>query len=400
MARCTGVLTGRRCAGTVTRVNRVPHGAIAIRGGRDLTGERLDLHIVDGVIAVAGASWRGQVLDVTGCTVAPGFVDLQVNGAVGADLTASPDRLWDVAAAIPRFGVTSFLPTIITSPRATVDHALQVLAAGPPDGWLGARPIGWHLEGPMIAAARAGAHGVDHIVAPSAEVISGWSRDAGVAMVTLAPERAGALIVVAELVKRGVVVAAGHTDADDDAAHAAVDVGLAAVTHLFNAMAPMHHRTSTLAAAALTDLPVASSLIADGVHVDPRMLRLAWRALGADRRILISDAAAPLGAPAGRYVLAGHEVVSDGRSCRTTSGSLAGGVTGLDACVRNVVAMTGCAPVEAVAAVTESPARLLGRADLGALRPGAAGDVVVLDVNLEVVATIVAGVVLYRRTHR
>ena len=381
-------------------MNGLSHGAIAIRGGHDLTGDRLDLHIVDGVVVVAGSSWRGHVLDATGCTVAPGFVDLQINGAVGADLTDSPGRLWDVAAAMPRYGVTSFLPTIITSPPATVDHALRVLAGGPPDGWLGARPIGLHLEGPMIAPARAGAHEADHIVAPSSEVISGWSRDAGVAMVTLAPELPGALPVIGELVKRGVVIAAGHTDADGDAARAAVQVGLSAVTHLFNAMAPMHHRMSSLVAAALTDLPVAASLIADGIHVEPRMLRLAWRALGADRRVLVSDAAAPLGAPAGRYVLAGREVVSDGRSCRTTSGALAGGLTGLDTCLGNVVTATGCAPVEVVTAVTEAPARLLGRPDLGVLRPGAAGDVAVLDANLEVVATIVAGVVVYRRSHR
>jgi N-acetylglucosamine-6-phosphate deacetylase len=219
-------------------------------------------------------------------------------------------------------------------------------------------------------------------------------------MVTLAPELPGALPVIGELVTRGVVVAAGHTDADGKAARAAVEVGLSAVTHLFNAMAPMHHRTSSLAAAALTDLPVAASLIADGIHVEPRMLRLAWRALGADRRILVSDATAAMGAPAGRYALAGREVVSDGRSCRTTSGALAGGLTGLDTCLRNVITMTGCAPVEAVTAVTEAPARLLGRPDLGVLRPGAAGDIAVLDANLEVVATIVAGVVVYRRAHR
>jgi N-acetylglucosamine-6-phosphate deacetylase len=381
-------------------VNGLPHGAIAIRGGCDLTGDRRDVHIVDGVVVVAGSSWRGPVLDVAGCTVAPGFVDLQVNGAVGADLTASPGRLWDVAAAMPRFGVTSFLPTIITSPPATVDDALQVLAGGPPGGWLGARPIGLHLEGPMIASARAGAHEAGHIVAPSSEVISGWSRDAGVAMATLAPELPGALPVIDELVTRGVVVAAGHTDADGDAACAAVQRGLSAVTHLFNAMAPMHHRTSSLAAAALTDLPVAASLIADGIHVEPRMLRLAWRALGADRRILVSDGTAPLGAPAGRYVLAGRDIVSDGRSCRTASGALAGGLTGIDACLRNIIAMTGCGPAEAVTAVTETPARLLGRPDLGVLRPGAAGDVAVLDANLDVVATIVAGVVVYRRAHR
>ena len=152
-------------------------------------------------------------MDVTDCIVAPGYIDLQVNGAAGIDLTSEPERLWDVAAALPWFGVTSFLPTIITSPSEVVGRALAVLAAGPPEGWSGARPVGLHLEGPMISRERVGAHSASHVVAPSVGVIAGWSPEAGVAMVTLAPELPGALAVTAELVERGVVVAAGHSDA-------------------------------------------------------------------------------------------------------------------------------------------------------------------------------------------
>jgi N-acetylglucosamine-6-phosphate deacetylase len=322
-------------------------------------------------------------------------VDLQVNGAVGIDLTAEPAKLWDVAAALPAFGVTSFLPTIITAPRATVDRALEVLANGPPHGWRGARPIGLHLEGPMIAPARAGAHDPDHIRNPSAVDVAGWTRDGAVAMVTLAPELPGALAVIAALADRGVVVAAGHTDSTADQARSAVGAGLSAVTHLFNAMAPMHHRAPGLAGTALSDLGIVASVIADGVHVDPDVVLLAWRALGPARRILVSDAVAALGAPPGRYRLGGREIFSDGRCARTRTGDLAGGVIGLDACVRNVVAMTGCAPVDAVRAVTATPARLIGRSDLGELCPGAAGDVVVLDGDLNVVATVVAGVLVH-----
>lgn len=174
---------------------------------------------------------------------------------------------------------------------------------------------------------------------------------------------------------------------------------MGSVTHLFNAMAPLHHREPGLAAAVLGDLDIPASLIVDGLHVSPQMVRVAWRALGAERCILVSDAAAPLGAPRGRYVLAGRPVVSDGRSCRTEQGGLAGGIVGLDGCVRNLVAMTGCTAAQAVVTATANPARLLGRSDLGSVEVGASGDVVVLDADLQVVMTIVGGQVV-SRAHR
>jgi N-acetylglucosamine-6-phosphate deacetylase len=355
--------------------------------------------VVDGLVA-ADAARDARTFDVTDCTVAPGYVDLQINGAVGIDLTTDPARMWELAAALPRFGVTSFLPTIITSPPDVVVRALAVLATGPPAGWVGARPLGLHLEGPMIAPGRVGAHPAEHVVAPALGLLAGWSRKDGVAMVTLAPELPGALQVIAELVGRGVVVSAGHTDATEDEAHAAVRLGLSSVTHLFNAMAPLHHREAGLATAVLGDLDITASLIVDGLHVSPQMVRVAWRALGVDRCILVSDAAAPLGASPGRYVLGERPVVSDGRSCRTEEGGLAGGVVGLDGCVRNLVAMAGCTPAEAIGAATANPACLLGRSDLGSLDVGASGDVVVLDADLAVVLTVVGGQVAYRRAHR
>jgi N-acetylglucosamine-6-phosphate deacetylase len=381
-------------------VNETPPGSIVLRGGCDLAGGAQDVHVVDGLVTEAGAAPRVPSFDVTGCFVAPGYVDLQVNGAQGIDLTGSPELIWEVAAVLPRFGVTSFLPTIVTAPPATIDQALAAFAAGAPDGWRGARPLGLHLEGPMIAPGRAGAHATEAIALPSAGLATAWSRDAGVAMVTLAPELPGAGEVIAGLARSGIVVAAGHTDATASDARAGVAAGLTMVTHLFNAMAPLHHRTESLAAAVLSDLPIAASLIVDGTHVSPSMVRLAWRALGPERRILVSDAVAALGASPGRYRLAGIDIVWNGRSCTTTGGALAGAGLGLDACVRNVVAITECAPTDAVRAATMTPADLLGRSDLGRLDVGALGDVVVLDADLDVVMTIVGGVVVYRRGHR
>ena len=370
---------------------------IVIVGGRDPSGAPCSPAAVAGRI-VDGEPADAAPVDANGLLVAPGFIDLQVNGAAGIDLSSEPERIWEVAAALPRFGVTSFLPTLVSTPREVVERALDVLAGGPPAGWVGARPLGLHLEGPMIAPRRRGAHAVRNIVTPSSNVIAGWSADAGVAMVTIAPELPGAIGVIAELTGRGVVVSAGHTDADERVARDAVTAGVRAVTHLFNAMAPLRPRDPGLVGATLAGLAVIAGLIADGAHLHPDVLGLAWRALGPDRRMLVSDATAALGAPPGRYRLGALAIASDGaRASDPGTGRPAGSAAGLDAGVRSVIQITGCEVSEAIAAATSTPARLLGRAELGALDVGSPADIVLLDAELRVVATIVRGLVAHRR---
>src|SRR5690606_8657841 len=178
-------------------------------------------------------------IDARGLVVAPGFVDLQCNGAAGVDLTGEPERLGEVAAVLPRWGVTSWLPTIVTCAARVRRRALAALAAHTAGvaggaGGGGAVPLGLHLEGPFLAPRRRGAHDPRHLAAPSLDVFEaeGWSRAAGVALVTLAPELPGALPVVRALVERGVVVAAGHSDATAAQAAAAVAAGVSYVTHL------------------------------------------------------------------------------------------------------------------------------------------------------------------------
>lgn len=388
-------MTGAAAAATVPGVAAPSTDSLIVVGARSLNGIPVIPATAGGVFVDAfDAVVR---LDGAGLIAAPGLVDLQVNGAGGVDLSSDPEGIWDVAAVLPRFGVTRFLPTIVTAPSGVVDRALAALRAGPPVGWRGAVPLGLHLEGPMISPSRAGAHDRGLIVAPSPAAIAGWSRDAGVAMVTLAPEVPGAVEVTRMLAARGVVVAAGHTDADAACAGAAVEAGVTAVTHLFNAMAPFHHRDPGLVGAVMGGLPVTASLIADGVHLDAWALRAAWRSLGPGRRMLVSDATAALGAAPGRYRLAGAEIVSDGRVARDGTGGLAGTACGLDACVRHVVGVTGCAASEAVTAASTTPAALLGRRDLGTLRAGATADLVLLDGRLQVEATIVGGVLVHPR---
>ncbi|MGH9288161.1 MAG: N-acetylglucosamine-6-phosphate deacetylase [Acidimicrobiales bacterium] len=340
-------------------------------------------------------------LDAAGLLVVPGFVDLQCNGAAGVDVTTEPEGLWEVAAALPRWGVTAWLPTVVTSPATIRARALAALRAGPSESFGGrpfAVPLGLHFEGPFLAPERRGAHPADHLRSPDPAVVAdeGWSRRGGVALVTLAPELPHAVDVVGDLIAAGVVVSAGHSSASADQATMAIDAGITAVTHLFNAMGPLHHRDPGLAGVALTDERVRVGAIADGVHLHPATVALAARALG-ERLCLVTDAVAALGMPAGRVPLGVLEAFATDNGVRLADGTLAGSDLSLDRAVRNLMAFAGVSLPTAVAAVTASPAVLLGLDDRGVIAPGAVGDLALLDPDGEVVATVVGGRVAFDR---
>lgn len=352
-----------------------------VRGDVVLDGDR---------IAAVGASRvtsGDRRFDASGLIVAPGFIDAQLNGAHGIDVTSEPHRIGELGVHLCRYGVTAFAPTVITcSPgQRTAALAADLAGAG------GAIAVGLHLEGPMLAPGHRGAHPERWLATPSAELVDGWTRANRVAMVTLAPELPGALDVIEQLVAAGVVVSLGHTGSDAAQVAAAVQAGATAVTHLFNAMAPFGHRTPGPIGVTLADDALLAGLICDGIHVDPIAVRAAWRALGPQRCLLVTDAIAALGLPPGRHRL-GETVVDVGEGgARTTGGTLAGSVLALDQAVRNLLAFTGCSIADAVTTVTATPARLLGLADRGALVPGGRADVTLLDAELRVVATFVGG---------
>ncbi len=341
-------------------------------------------------------------LDAVGLLVVPGFVDVQCNGAVGVDITADPERLWEVAAALPRWGVTSWLPTVVTAPPVIRTRALAALRSGPPGGPDGVRPfalpLGLHFEGPFLAPERRGAHPAEHLRAPDPSLVAdeGWGRQSGVALVTLAPELPRALDVVRELVAAGVVVSAGHSSASADEATVAIDAGVTGVTHLFNAMGPLHHRDPGLAGVALSDERVRVGAIADGIHLHPATVALAARALG-DRLCLVTDAVAALGMPAGRVPLGELEAFATDEGVRLTDGTLAGSDLSLDRAVRNLVSFARVSLPAAVAAATIAPAALLGLGDRGVIRAGAVADLTLLDTSGAVVATVVGGQVAFDR---
>lgn len=297
------------------------------------------------------------------------MIDLQVNGAGGFDLTESPERLWDVGVVLRRYGATAFLPTLVSPSWSTVDRARAVLLAGPPAGYEGATPLGWHVEGPFLSPARAGAHSPAMLQRPDPGAVADWSPATGIRMATLAPELPGALDVVEALVANLVVASAGHSAATFGEARAGFDAGIRGVTHLFNAMSPLGHRDPGLPGAALADDRVTVWLIPDGLHVHPALVAIVRRAVGPDRLAIVTDAIGALGIGPGRHRLAGLVIECDETSARLPDGTLAGSVIGLDEGVRNLAAFAGCSVEEARLAVTAVPERLLaGAAQLGGRR--------------------------------
>jgi N-acetylglucosamine-6-phosphate deacetylase len=356
-------------------------GTVALTGGRVVGPfglEAADVIVSNGVITSIGPPQgrpgaTGEVLDAKGLLIAPGFVDLQCNGGYGIDLAMEPERLWELAALLPRQGVTSFLPTIVSSPPGIVDRALSAIRRRP-GGFRGAEPIGLHLEGPMLNPARRGAHVQANLRSASLALIEGWSRAAGVAMVTLAPELRGALEVIRTLRHRGVVVSAGHTDATTTEMVAALDAGVTMCTHLFNAMAPFAHREPGPVGVTLADERITAGLIVDGLHVHPTAVAAAWTALGPNRLAIVTDS------------------VATPEEARTPSGRLAGSVVPIDEAVRNLVAFTRCSSIEAVGCASTTPARLLAAAT-GRVVAGAPADLVLLTSDLYVAGVVVAGAV-------
>jgi N-acetylglucosamine-6-phosphate deacetylase len=318
----------------------------------------------------------------------PGFIDLHINGFAGVDfLTAAPDDYAIVGRALAATGVTAYLPTFVTSPLGAYESALRTVSDAADDE--GPRLLGVHLEGPFISRRWRGAHDEQYIQEPDLS-LAGRLCDAGpVRVVTLAPERPGALELVEYLGQRGIVVSCGHSDADAETAHRAFDRGARAVTHLYNAHRRWRPRDPGLAGAALVRDDVTVQAIVDDVHLAPETAYAAFLA-ARERFSLVTDAIAAAGLPEADSRLGHLNVeVRDGE-VRLPDGTLAGSVLTMDRAVANLVAK-GASLAQAVHAASRAPALLIGRPDLGRLAVGQPADIAVLDDDLGVTRTLVGG---------
>jgi N-acetylglucosamine-6-phosphate deacetylase len=342
-----------------------------------------------------------SVTDFGDGVIAPGYVDLHIHGSAGYDvMDDTAEALPAIERLLARHGVTSYFPTTVTAPLDTTLRALERLTnaiekreKGNQDGDVRAVPLGIHLEGPFICHARRGVHPPERLLPPSLNSFEKfWQAAKGrIRMMTIAPELEGAIEVIAEAARRGVCVSLGHSDADFAAAERGIAAGARHATHTFNAMRPLDHRSPGILGAVLTDARVSADIIADGVHVDPAVVKLFADAKGPENTVLITDAISANGMPDGRYRLGSFEVdVRDGKCM--AGGKLAGSVLTMDRAVRNLAAFAEWDLPCAVAAASRNPARAARIANKGTLAAGADADFVVLDPEGEVLRTFVGGV--------
>ena len=355
-------------------------GTVLLEGGRVADVDRVALE-------------ADEVHEYPDCLILPGFVDLQVNGSFGVDVATEPGRLDELSARLVATGTTSYLPTVISSPRKLYEGALPALAEAMKDG-TGAEPLGIHLEGPFINLKERRAHPAEHIVPPDEGFLNELLDLGPVRMLTLAPELKGAAELAEVAGRRGVVVSAGHSDAHFGLAYGSFDRRVAGATHLFNAMRLLHHREPGLPGAAFAHPRAVSGIIADGQHVHPQTVALALRMLGPDRLYLTTDAIAATGMGPGEYPLALRRTYLDAsRGVPTLSdGTIAGSVLTMDEAFRNVLAFTGCTVPEAARMAAATPSRLIGEGERkGRLAPGYEADVTVLAPDNLAVAAVYKG---------
>jgi N-acetylglucosamine-6-phosphate deacetylase len=331
-----------------------------------------------------------------GALLAPGFIDLQVNGGGGILLNddPSPEAMRAIARAHRHLGTTALLPTLITDSRDRMIRAIEsVRSVAGQDGVLGL-----HLEGPFINPARAGVHARERIAQAQMRDLELLARlgDLGRSLITLAPERVPEGFI-RELVKAGIRVAAGHSEASTGVMMRAIGEGLSGVTHLYNAMPPLQGRAPGVVGTALADARVIAGLIVDGLHVDPISVRAAFAAKGPDGIALVTDAMPTVGAEIHEFELTGRMItLRDGR-LQTAEGTLAGAHLDMARAVRNAVTLCSIPLDDALCSASLTPARFLGlENEHGALIPNARADLVALSADLHVIGCWAAGVEVNR----
>jgi N-acetylglucosamine-6-phosphate deacetylase len=362
---------------------------------REVTGG--SVLIEEGRIVSLEAESGGEEINLAGATLLPGFIDVHIHGAVGVDvMDASSSDLRAVSEYLASQGVTSWVPTFV--PASDENYRSAIAAISEAMNGPGARVLGVHYEGPFVNTEQCGALHTEHFktYASVADLDSLPLPPSGVRMITLAPEVNGGIELVRELKARGWVISIGHTRADVELLDAACDAGAHHMTHFMNAMAPLHHRSPGPIAWGLLRDDVTFDCIADGVHLDPFMLRLLLKVKGVGGISLISDAIAAAGKGDGDYRIWGETIsVKNGRTANA-SGNIAGSVISMLDAVRLLHSL-GVSYVDLARMASLNPARLLGL-DCGSIERGKRADLVALDNDNNPVLTIVDGTISHKGT--
>lgn len=326
-----------------------------------------------------------EIIDAQGLYVLPGLVDVHIHGAVGQDFCdASPKGLARIAAYLRSKGITSFCPTSMTLPSGDLEKIFRSILEVPKAREY-ARILGIHMEGPFIAPEKKGAQKASHIHAPDLPMFRELNEACGgqIRLVTIAPEQPGAMEFI-EALHGSTTISLGHSTAGYEDAKRAFDAGATHATHLFNAMASLHHRDPGIIGAAADSPQAMVEVICDGIHVHPSVIRMVFGLFGPDRVVLISDAMRATGMADGSYELGGQEVHKAGSRATLADGTLAGSVTDLFGCMQNAVRF-GIPLGTAALAASRNPARSIGNPQVGRIAPGAEADLLLVDSSLELV---------------
>ncbi|MBN2594260.1 MAG: N-acetylglucosamine-6-phosphate deacetylase [Sedimentisphaerales bacterium] len=360
--------------------------------------------IENGIIAQIGhiepSTCYDDTLDAQGRILSPGFIDVHIQGAGGADiLDATPEALEAISRTCARFGATGFLATTVFKPGQDNQH-LALAAEYTNRDLGGANLLGIHLEGPFISLEKKGMILPECICPPSEQILDEIQdiTKGHLSMMTIAPELPGSLGIIQSLVDFGIIASFGHSNAAYEQTLDGFDAGISHVTHLFNAMPSIHHRKPGPLLAIFENENVTAQVITDGVHIHPSALKFTYEKLGSDRTIPITDGMQAIGLGDGMFIYNGIEYESKSGAARYKDGTLIGTALGLSQILEKFITFTNCPFATAILMATKNPAKLLGlENNKGSITVGKDADLILLDDNLSVQTTIVAGKIVSRK---
>ena len=385
---------------------------LVITGKRIVTPEgELEGYILvrEGIIAELsrGApppNFSGERVEAGEGYVLPGFIDLHLHGFGGLEVGAAAGDLLQLARELARRGITAFLPTLVPLPLEqmaavveAVDRAMEEQSRAREEGRpAGAEILGIHLEGPFLNPAKKGVLRSEYFLLPSESAMEAlrWGGSGKVRRITLAPELPGALELIRRLREKGFLVTGGHTAATMEETLAGIEAGISSATHLFNGMAPFHHRQPGPAGAYLSQRRVGCELIADGIHLHPLVLRLVLKCKGMEGAFAVSDATPAAGLPPGRYRFDERWIsVDEAGACRLPDGTLAGGSFSMAEICAFLNRELGLTARETALLVSTNPARWAGLAKRkGVLAQGREADIVIADGQYRILGCWIKGI--------